>query len=190
VPVAALAGYSLAVGVAVAEVLESRGVQIALKWPNDIVVLQSAESLRKVGGILVEVQEIAGFQCILIGLGINIAPAPSEVRDISASLHELVGVGVSAQELVVSLASSLRAWHQRFTSGGGFKAIKSAWCERSCFLIGRSEVTIDLGEGRLLTGVFVGVDESGAMIIEASGTCHPILSGHITSWTLLPEGRR
>jgi len=189
-PVAALAGYSLAVGVAVAETLESRGIQTALKWPNDIVVLHGDESLRKIGGILIEVQEVAGFQCILVGLGINVAPAPNEVRDISASLHELGGVGVKAPDLVAPLGTLLRAWHHTFTSDGGFRGIRPAWSERSCFRVGHTEVTVELGEGRLLTGIFAGVDESGAMVIEKSGVRYPIVSGHITSFTLSPEGQR
>jgi BirA family biotin operon repressor/biotin-[acetyl-CoA-carboxylase] ligase len=188
-PVAALAGYSLTVGVAVAEVLEHRGVQTALKWPNDIVVVDGVRSLRKVGGILIEVQEAAGFQCILIGLGINIAPAPIEVRDIAVSVQELGGKDVSAEELLVPIGFSLRLWHQRFIEGG-FKAIRSAWSGRACFLAGQSELTLDLGEGRVLAGRFVGVDEGGALVIEASGKQHQILSGHVTSFNLSPEDAR
>ncbi len=189
-PIAALAGYSLAVGVAVAEELEGLGIKNALKWPNDIVVLQGEQSLRKIGGVLIEVQQIAGLQCILVGLGINVAPAPSEVSDISVSLHELGAVDVSAHELVAPIGASLRKWHQNFITSAGFKGVRSAWIQRSCFQSGLSKVTVDLGAGRLISGVFAGVDENGAMVVEASGEFHPIVSGHITSFVLLPEGQR
>ena len=186
-PLAALAGYSLAAGVAVAEVLEGCGIQTSLKWPNDIVVLHGAKALRKLGGILIEVQEVADFQCIIVGLGLNIAPAPSEVSDIAVSVHELGGVGLSAEKLVAPLGAALRAWHQKFVSGGGFKEIRSAWSDRACFQAGRSQVTADLGEGRLLTGIFAGIDDNGAMLLEVSGKCHTVISGHISSFLLNPE---
>lgn len=189
-PVSVLAGYSLAVGVAVSETLESRGIQTVLKWPNDIVVLHGTKSLRKVGGILIEVQEVAGLQCILVGLGINIAPAPSGVGDIAISLHELGAVGVTAEELVVLLGTALRARHQTFVSGGGFSGIRTAWNKRSCFQVGVSEVTVELSDERVRTGIFLGVDESGAMILESSGKKEPIISGHIRSFRLAPEIRR
>jgi BirA family transcriptional regulator, biotin operon repressor / biotin---[acetyl-CoA-carboxylase] ligase len=52
--IARLGGLSLVVGVAVAEALLSLGLdRIALKWPNDLVIVDGAH-LRKLGGVLIE----------------------------------------------------------------------------------------------------------------------------------------
>lgn len=56
---------SLAAGLAVAECLKERGLEAALKWPNDVL----SEGV-KIAGILVEEKE--GF--LLVGLGLDLAP--------------------------------------------------------------------------------------------------------------------
>ena len=67
--VAALAGLSIAVGVAAAETLRAFGfAAVGLKWPNDLLVGD-----RKLGGILIEFGgEDAGVVRAVIGIGINV----------------------------------------------------------------------------------------------------------------------
>ena len=59
----------LIVGLALAEGLEARGIELKIKWPNDLIVAG-----RKVGGILVE--QRGGYG--LVGIGINLAWAPDD----------------------------------------------------------------------------------------------------------------
>ncbi len=69
----ALSGFSLAVGVVLAERLQATGYQaLGLKWPNDLVA-QCGETLCKCGGILVEVSgEANGPAEVVVGVGINV----------------------------------------------------------------------------------------------------------------------
>lgn len=70
---ARLGGLSLVAGIAACEALRELGhAQVALKWPNDLVVADG-QSLRKLGGLLVEGGgEHAGAARAVIGLGVNV----------------------------------------------------------------------------------------------------------------------
>jgi BirA family biotin operon repressor/biotin-[acetyl-CoA-carboxylase] ligase len=70
---ARLGGLSLVAGVAACEALHALGMpQVALKWPNDLVVADG-RGLRKLGGLLVEGGgEAAGAARAVVGIGINV----------------------------------------------------------------------------------------------------------------------
>jgi BirA family biotin operon repressor/biotin-[acetyl-CoA-carboxylase] ligase len=79
---ARLGGLSLVAGLAAAEALHALGYpQVALKWPNDLVVADGG-GLRKLGGLLVEGGgEHGGPANAVIGLGLNVAmPARAGAR--------------------------------------------------------------------------------------------------------------
>jgi BirA family transcriptional regulator, biotin operon repressor / biotin---[acetyl-CoA-carboxylase] ligase len=87
--IARLSGLSLVVGVAVAEALQSLGLDsIALKWPNDMVIADGAQ-LRKLGGVLIESGGIRGSGVSIesgaggairavVGLGLNVRMANAD----------------------------------------------------------------------------------------------------------------
>lgn len=69
--------YSLAAGISVAESLKKRGVESALKWPNDIYY-----SNKKIGGILCESKiKNKEIDKIVIGIGINVNETIEEHPD-------------------------------------------------------------------------------------------------------------
>lgn len=75
---ARLGGLSLVAGIAACEALrELEHAQVALKWPNDLVVADG-QILRKLGGLLVEGGgEHGGAARAVIGLGVNVhMPVP------------------------------------------------------------------------------------------------------------------
>lgn len=80
---ARLGGLSLVAGIAACEALRELGhAQVALKWPNDLVVAEG-RGLRKLGGLLVEgVGEHAGAARAVIGLGVNVRMPASMVAAI------------------------------------------------------------------------------------------------------------
>lgn len=71
---------ALAAGLAVAEAVESLGLQAGIKWPNDVWLGQ-----RKVAGILVEAG--SDFAVVGIGLNVNSTQFPLEVAEIATSLR-------------------------------------------------------------------------------------------------------
>ncbi|MDQ3617282.1 MAG: biotin--[acetyl-CoA-carboxylase] ligase [Pseudomonadota bacterium] len=70
---ARLGGLSLVAGIAAVEALHTLGYHaVRLKWPNDLVVMQS-DGLHKLGGLLVEGGgEHAGPVRAVVGLGLNV----------------------------------------------------------------------------------------------------------------------
>lgn len=68
-PLARLAGLSLAVGMAVVDALRGFGVTgVALKWPNDLLA-----GGRKLGGIVIDVSgEMSGPVTAIVGIGVNV----------------------------------------------------------------------------------------------------------------------
>lgn len=72
-----LSGLSIAIGVIVAEALnEFSAIQVALKWPNDILF-----DHKKLGGILIETMPASAEETFIImgiGLNVNMIDAPSE----------------------------------------------------------------------------------------------------------------
>ena len=70
---------ALAAGVAVAEAVETFGLQAGIKWPNDVWIRQ-----RKAAGILVE----AGPDFVVVGIGLNVNTTsfPPEVAEIATSM--------------------------------------------------------------------------------------------------------
>ncbi len=69
---------SIAVGVALAEAFAHLGVELELKWPNDLVLMKCPEDESgwglKIGGVLLE--ERGGM--LVAGIGINLHQAPPE----------------------------------------------------------------------------------------------------------------
>lgn len=90
---ARLGGLSLVAGVASAEALRELGyADVALKWPNDLVV-PGAAGLRKLGGILVEGGgEHAGPARAVIGLGINVRMPAAVAGGIDQPWCDLAGL--------------------------------------------------------------------------------------------------
>jgi BirA family biotin operon repressor/biotin-[acetyl-CoA-carboxylase] ligase len=174
---ATLSGYSLAVGVELAEVLRALGAPVHVKWPNDLVVCNEGQ-LRKLGGILIEVQEHNGRRYVLVGIGINVLAPPQEVADIAGSVTGLRGAPISARELVVPLAEGLSRMHDRFTEAGGFGSFVDRWRELSCFRSGGSSIAVDLGQ-ETIEGIYQDIDRSGALVLRVEGRDRLVHSGHL-----------
>lgn len=174
---AALAGYSLAVGVATASALTTELAPCLVKWPNDLVVVEGG-TFRKLGGILIEVEDLQDTCVVLVGLGLNISKPPAEVAAIAASLEELSAGSLSKGEIARKLAQILLETHQRFVNHGGFSTFRDEWDKYSAFVVGKTELTIDCAKDAV-SGVYLGVSESGALRLMVQNTEKLIHSGHI-----------
>jgi BirA family biotin operon repressor/biotin-[acetyl-CoA-carboxylase] ligase len=177
--VADLSGYSLAVGVGVAEALRSAGGDIKLKWPNDLVVVRDGR-LGKLGGILIEVEESEGESSVLVGLGLNIDRSPDEIAD-STSFREAFDVSISIEETLNLIAGALLEGHRQFEEARGFSSFSERWLKLSCFTRGRSSLTVDLGS-KVVSGSFEGVDDRGALRLRTGAQELVLYSGHVLEW--------
>lgn len=155
-----LAGFSLAVGVALAESLAPRVTDLRLKWPNDLL-----RGGRKVSGILVETRRLGSVERVVVGIGLNLQ-APARFEDeIAQPIGGLfddgapLPAGEREQLLGEVVAGQLAMW--RDFQAGGLASFVARW-SRFDALAGH-EVNIVEGGRTLMSGRADGIDDSGAL---------------------------
>jgi BirA family biotin operon repressor/biotin-[acetyl-CoA-carboxylase] ligase len=169
-----LAGLPLAVGVALAETLARLGVQVQLKWPNDLL-----KDGNKLAGILIETQAApAGGTWTVIGVGLNLV-MPDE-------LEEQIGRTVAAvpwlaqmdrDALMAALLDGLAASLREF-AGAGFGAFAARWNLRHAYQ-GQTVRIIDHG-AVLHEGVAAGVDDGGRLLLDTDAGRITIVAGDVS----------
>jgi BirA family biotin operon repressor/biotin-[acetyl-CoA-carboxylase] ligase len=172
-----LPSLSLAIGVAVIEVLRGLGVKFtALKWPNDVLVGDA-----KLGGILVEARDVAAdTPTTVTGLGLNvdlssvddadIAP-DRPITDLLRCMDQLPERSVFVALLIDSTLAALREFDER-----GFAAFVERW-KRCDWLRGRQTTVETVTEH--LTGAAEGVDDDGALLLMTAQGRRIVHSGSI-----------
>ncbi|WP_444985291.1 biotin--[acetyl-CoA-carboxylase] ligase [Halomonas mongoliensis] len=177
--VASLEGLSLAVGVALAQVLEGHGVEPRLKWPNDVLLELPEGGLGKLAGILVEVSGDAAGPCeVVIGMGINVGLPPGFRKDLdqpAAAVHDQAP-GLSRNDLAVELIEALMPLVAHFEEQG-FAAWQEAWNARHAFA--GYDVDILRGERRE-PAVAEGVDTTGNLLVRREGCLERLAGGEIS----------
>lgn len=119
---ARLGGLSLVAGIATCEALHALGFgAVRLKWPNDLVV-EDADGLRKLGGLLVEGGgEAAGAARAVIGIGLNVRMPASSAEGIDqpwTQLGALASQLPSRNAVVAALLSRLLPALDEFDAQG------------------------------------------------------------------------
>ena len=169
-----LTGLPLAVGVALAETLDGLGVQVGLKWPND--VLRDGD---KLAGILIETQAAQqGGVWAVIGVGLNLVmPDELEARigRSVASLPWLARMDRNAlmAALLDGLAGALREFER-----AGFAAFAARWNLRHAW---QGELVTVLDGGTVLhEGSAAGVDDAGRLLLDTSDGRIAVLVGDVS----------
>lgn len=157
--VAALAGLSIAVGVAAAEALRALGfVSVGLKWPNDLVAGD-----RKLGGILIEFGgEDAGVVRAVIGIGINVRMPETAGAGIDQAWTDLRQLGAplpSRNALAAALIGAQVIALEQF-AGSGLAPFVQRW--RALDALGGRAIEVIAGECRE-PGLALGIDDRGAL---------------------------
>jgi len=178
---AELSALTLAIGVVVRRVLARvAGVQIGLKWPNDLVWDE-----RKLGGILLELTAEGQGGChVVAGIGINVA-VPSELlpslSDWPRGAVDLAtatrGVPPPRAPLATALLEELTELFERYADTG-FHAYRDDW-RAADYLRGRA-VVLDEAAGHV-TGTALGIEADGALLIEtAPGARRRVIAGDVS----------
>ena len=158
----------LAAGLAVADALRAAGARPMLKWPNDI-LLESG----KVAGVLVE--RIGEPGRAIIGIGINVDLAPSELPVPTATALSLEGVQVSRTDL---LGDVLRALSARLGALEADPGDFVATYRDACDTVGR-EVEAHLPGGIRERGKAIGVDDNGRLQIQVGDRVVAMAAGDV-----------
>jgi len=169
-----LTGLPLAVGVALAETLERLGVQVGLKWPND--VLRDGD---KLAGILIETQTAAtGGVWAVIGIGLNLLmPDELEAR-IGRSVASLPWLArMDRDALLAALLDGLASALGEFEHAG-FAAFAARWNLRHAWQ--GETVTILDGARVLHEGSAAGVDDAGRLLLDTPTGRIAVLAGDVS----------
>jgi BirA family transcriptional regulator, biotin operon repressor / biotin---[acetyl-CoA-carboxylase] ligase len=161
IPVTAWSWLTLATGVAVIDtvtpLIQASGVEVGLKWPNDVLADGG-----KLAGILAEVAR----PYVVIGLGLNVTQAPDEVEGAGAT--SLLDLGVAAPDrarLVVTLlrelAGRIAAWR---AARGTDPQLAADYRARSLTL--GTRVRAELPGGGQVVGTARDIDDQGRLCIQ------------------------
>lgn len=176
---AAIAGLSLAVGIAVVRALRKLGVdEVNLKWPNDIYWRG-----RKLAGILIEVSGESGGPChAVIGLGLNVYLPGRQAETIEQAwvdLQQIAGDEIILQRnrLVALLLNEMLPIIAGFEPAMLRNHVEE-WREYDC-MRGR-EATLFIGQQRF-DGVVRGIDDQGLLLMESGeGEIRAFASGEVS----------
>jgi len=192
-PPAQVPGLSLAVGYSVARALrESFDLDAKIKWPNDVLV-----SGRKICGVLCEMkaeQDRVHYVVAGIGVNANLRPDdfPPEVKDTATSLAAELGHNVDQDLVVASILNYFEPVYEEYVQRGltdlaGHITSVAAYLGERVVVHNRTLgpgsqgpeaarlhatgsvspqiVSTETGQ----EGVFVGIDESGRLLLDMDG---------------------
>lgn len=170
----ALSGLPLAVGVALGEALGRLGVQVQLKWPND--VLKDGD---KLAGILVETQSApAGGIWAVIGIGLNLV-MPDEVEaQLGRSAAGAPWLARMERDVLVAALLDALADALRLFARQGFGVFSARWNLLHAWQ-GRSVVILDNGQV-LQEGLAAGVDDTGRLLLDTAHGRTTVLAGDVS----------
>jgi BirA family biotin operon repressor/biotin-[acetyl-CoA-carboxylase] ligase len=170
---AAVSGQlSFVAAVALAETIKEflpPAVQIALKWPNDLLL-----NGKKAAGILLEsdVNGVRSVDWIIVGIGVNVAGAPEG----AVGFQDFGVTGVEAGQVLEKLSLRLKSLYDLWLKKG-FDPIRAEWLNYA-HNIGAT-INVRLPK-ETFSGKFVGIDVSGALQLELQdGSRRDISSGEV-----------
>ncbi|MEU2115476.1 biotin--[acetyl-CoA-carboxylase] ligase [Streptomyces sp. NPDC016459] len=157
-----LTGVAAATGLA-----KAAGVDMSLKWPNDLLVSVAGEE-RKTGGILAE---RAGADAVVIGLGLNVTLREDELPVPGAgSLLLADAVSTDRDTLLRAVLRSFEQWYGDWVRADGdpdASGLQAAYAA-GCATLGR-RVRADLPGERMLEGEAVALDGDGRLVVATEG---------------------
>ncbi len=192
VPPARRGWLPLLAGVAVATAVTAvTGVQTRLKWPNDVLTGRA-----KLAGILAE----AVGDAVVVGVGLNVSTEPGELPPPGPGALAATSLRIAASaapEVAASAAPEVAAPGREpllIAILGGFERWYQAWCradgdpDRCGLRAGYTELSGTIGRrvraelpgGQVLSGLAVGVDPDGRLLVRvSSGTVVPVAAGDV-----------
>ncbi|WP_293780873.1 biotin--[acetyl-CoA-carboxylase] ligase [uncultured Oxalicibacterium sp.] len=161
IPLQALSGLSLAVGVALSRALAQLGVDTRLKWPNDLL-----RDGAKLAGVLIETaidRQDRQAIWVVIGIGLNLTQSQNLSAQLARAVADVGEVHVDREQwmavFLAELSSMLAVFEQE-----GFAPFVGEWNALDAYA-GREVVILDQGR-ELHHGYTAGVDASACLQLD------------------------
>ncbi len=174
---AAIAGLSLAVGVAVIRALREQQLDdVGLKWPNDII-----SQGKKLGGILIEVSGESDGPCrVVIGVGLNLFLPESKAQSITQAWTDITKItgqrplrNALAGGLLNHLLPMIAGFEER-----GLSAYLDEWRRYDC--LKGQPATLFIAQ-QMIEGIVEGVNDDGLLLLKhKDGAVQAFASGEVS----------
>ncbi len=150
-------------------------LEIQIKWPNDLLIQG-----KKICGILTETRgEQDQVQYVVVGMGINVnvteSSWPEDVKKTATSLAIEGKRTYPRAQLIAEILKELEGLYDAYLIHG-FDPIRILW-EEYAGMLGRQIRT--LTPDGPVEGTAVGLDSSGALLIQRGGQVSPVFSAEI-----------
>jgi BirA family biotin operon repressor/biotin-[acetyl-CoA-carboxylase] ligase len=192
VPAARWGWLPLLAGVAARSAVARIGqVEVALKWPNDLIVPGDAAQDprqggygvgRKLGGILAEQGGGEAEPYVVIGIGINVTLAADELPAPHATSLALAGATVTDRDPILrALLRTFGSWYADWAGADGDaqRSGLAAAYRAACATLDRP-VRAELPGGGVVSGHAVDLDEDGRLLVRGDdGAVTPIGAGDV-----------
>lgn len=157
----ALGALALAVGAGLREGLARWTPQVALKWPNDVLLAG-----RKVAGVLCEARWVGDLPELVVGFGVNVGRTLFD-PELAARATSLALALPSPPPRAAVLSGLLAALEPILCDffAGGFAAVRARY-EPHCVTLGaRVSVEVPGGTGEREPARALGLDPDGALLV-------------------------
>ena len=149
--------------------------QVAIKWPNDILI-----GKKKLAGILTEAScDAERIHHVILGIGINLnytsTAMPEEIRRRATSLLEITGKPVHRESFLQGLLQGIERCYGELELAG-FAALAQRW--QSYFAWRGRRVRVESFD-QVTIGTAKGIDKDGALMIDDQGREQRILAGDV-----------
>ncbi len=173
---------SLATGLAMKSAIQAAaGLDIDLRWPNDLLLPQPSAPARKLGGILVEAAVNPGedpllrYAVIGIGLNMNHESFPPELDAVATSLRMATGQPQSRNALLIAILRALDFELTRLETHQ--PDLLERFAAASSWARGKR---VRVPEQGGYTGITAGLNPDGYLLVDADdGVQRTVLSGGV-----------
>jgi BirA family biotin operon repressor/biotin-[acetyl-CoA-carboxylase] ligase len=181
-PAEQLSWLSMLAGLAVAEAIEQEtGVDVYLKWPNDVVLSEHGQ-WAKVCGVLLEgaISAEERLEYAVLGIGINVNMTANELPQISPAATSLLlatGYVISRRSLFCRL---LKRIEQYYEAADGGDSPHAGWNER-LITLGQSVEVRYAGQEKVMRGLAEDTDPWGQLVVrDDTGKRHLVMAADVT----------
>lgn len=166
---------------AVSALKETTGLDVKIKWPNDIVL-----NGKKICGILTEMSsEVDYINYVAVGIGINVNTRsfPEEVKEVATSLFMESGRSCARSVIIAAIMRYMEEYYEQFLMTKDFSKMQEAYNRQ---LVNKDrQVTVLAGEaGRqhvLYRGTAEGINKNGALLVRTDdGAVQEVVAGEVS----------
>lgn len=169
---------SLVVGLALVRACHALGATSAqLKWPNDILIGGA-----KLAGTLIELSPTPGDdlgtkrQRAIIGIGVNLNPPAEDVGQPSTGLWPHTSISITRLEVFATFLQHLAEILPTYAETG-FPSLRREWMAHHAF----QGMPVSIRDDhQISSGVCLGVNEGGALLLETPNGPKLIVSGDVS----------